>query len=79
MENFPPVFPICFNCGENILSERLYFNEDGKPIHKRCEEKKMNTGWECPRCGKVHAPVVKFCDCIRTETTEKDSKQLLNE
>jgi len=23
----------------------------------------MNEGWVCPRCGKVNAPDVKWCDC----------------
>jgi hypothetical protein len=27
----------------------------------------MNTpkGWECPKCGKVHAPWVAECDCYK--------------
>ena len=23
----------------------------------------MNKGWECPRCGKIHAPYKMSCDC----------------
>lgn len=24
-----------------------------------------NTGWICPKCGAVHAPSVKRCDCVQ--------------
>jgi rubredoxin len=24
----------------------------------------MNKGWECPRCGKIHAPFKLSCDCV---------------
>lgn len=23
----------------------------------------MNTGWICPRCGRVNAPFTSYCDC----------------
>lgn len=28
-------------------------------------------GWECPRCGVIHAPSVRVCDCqrLRGETS----------
>lgn len=25
----------------------------------------MNIGWECPRCGKIHAPHIDSCDCSK--------------
>lgn len=28
-----------------------------------------NTGWICPRCGKVHAPFVPSCDCNESVST----------
>ena len=29
----------------------------------------LMTGWECPRCGIIHAPFVARCDCVvSTET-----------
>ena len=36
-------------------------------------------GWECPRCGSVNAPQIGKCQCVKTESTEKDTRQLLNE
>jgi hypothetical protein len=29
----------------------------------------MNQGWVCPRCGKVHAPFVRGCDCTPPTVT----------
>jgi len=36
-------------------------------------------GWECPRCGSVNSPQKDKCSCIKTESTESDTKVLLNE
>lgn len=45
----------------------------------KSKEKKRNVGWECPRCGIVNSPDKEVCDCVQTESTEKDTKQLLTE
>lgn len=26
-------------------------------------------GWECPRCGKINAPWISYCDCPRNNYT----------
>lgn len=36
-------------------------------------------GWECPRCGSVNAPQIEKCKCVKTESTDKDTRQLLTE
>jgi len=35
----------------------------------------MNTpkGWECPKCGKVHAPWVAECDCYKQVLRDKET------
>ena len=42
-----------------------------------------DVGWECPRCGSVNAPQIEKCKCVRdeskTESTNPDTRQLLNE
>ena len=40
--------------------------------NKKCEEKKENLGWTCPKCGKTYSPSVTSCsDCNKkTETNE---------
>jgi hypothetical protein len=39
----------------------------------------IRKGWICPRCGKVHAPDIKTCDCKnlgREELVWKNGKYL---
>lgn len=43
------------------------------------EENKYPVGWECPRCGSVNAPQKEKCKCVKTESEEQETKQLLNE
>jgi rubrerythrin len=43
------------------------------------ETMENNKGWECPRCGSVNSPQKDKCQCIKTESTDKDTKQLLVE
>jgi ribosomal protein S27AE len=43
------------------------------------KDKQSNLGWECPRCGSVNAPQKDKCQCVKTEDTTKDTKQLLVE
>jgi len=43
------------------------------------KNKNQNVGWECPRCGSVNAPQKDKCQCVKTEDTQKDTKQLLVE
>jgi hypothetical protein len=33
-------------------------------------------GWECPRCGKVHAPWVQECDCHRSTSAEPSRRNV---
>ena len=30
---------------------------------------KAEQGWECPRCGRINAPWVRQCDCVRSNWT----------
>lgn len=39
----------------------------------------IKIGWLCPRCGSVNAPQKEKCKCVKTESTTKDTKQLLTE
>ena len=37
-------------------------------------------GWECPRCGRINAPWLPYCDCDpadyeQTEETESDEEE----
>mgnify|MGYP003328243705 FL=1 len=41
------------------------------------DNKKYPVGWECPRCGSVNAPQKEKCKCVKIESSEKDTKQLL--
>ena len=43
------------------------------------KDKQSNMGWICPRCGSVNAPQKDKCQCVKTEDTQKDTKQLLVE
>lgn len=36
-------------------------------------------GWECPRCKCINSPKNKKCKCVKTESTEGDTKILLTE
>jgi len=46
-----------------------------------------NKGWECPKCGKVNAPHVNQCDCVKDKIQENgryvpladDGRQILTE
>ena len=39
----------------------------------------IKIGWLCPRCGSVNAPQKDKCQCIKTESSDKETKQLLVE
>lgn len=43
------------------------------------DKEKENIGWECPRCHSVNAPRKEKCKCVKTEGSEKDTRQLLQE
>lgn len=43
------------------------------------KEKEYPVGWECPRCGSVNAPQKEKCQCVKNESTQTDTKQLLTE
>ena len=45
-----------------------------------------NKGWECPRCGKVNAPSVLQCECVKQNVSGNtyipravDGREILNE
>ncbi len=46
-----------------------------------------NKGWECPKCGKINAPHVNQCPCVKDTVQEtnqyvplaKDGRQILTE
>lgn len=50
-----------------------------KAMENMNETNKPAAGWECPRCGSVNAPQIEKCKCVKTESTEKDTRQLLTE
>lgn len=55
------------NCPNNVIPVVEYSGwEHENPI-----------GWECPRCGRVHAPWVAGCDCIKL--TVEDNKNYVPE
>ena len=35
-------------------------------------EEEVQVGWLCPRCGKINAPWMPFCDCDQEEVEEKE-------
>lgn len=43
------------------------------------EKEKEFIGWECSRCGSVNAPQKEKCKCVKIESEEKDTKELLTE
>ena len=54
-------------------------NVTNKRKNEMDDNKEYPVGWECPRCGSVNAPQKDKCKCIKTESSEKDTKQLLVE
>jgi len=46
-------------------------------------------GWECPKCGKINAPHINQCSCVKTNVSENkeynysptstDGRQILSE
>ena len=52
---------------------------NNKKVNKMNKKDKEYIGWECPRCGSVNAPQKEKCKCVKIESEEKDSKQLLIE
>lgn len=34
-----------------------------------------NKGWECPKCGKINAPHVNQCDCVKEKIQENNVYQ----
>jgi len=57
-----------------FLENRIF-----KSIGETMEKTKIQEGWLCPRCGSVNSPQKNKCQCVKTESTDKDTKQLLVE
>jgi len=51
------------------------------------QNQQQNKGWECPKCGKINAPHVNQCDCVKEKINEgnqytpiaNDGRQILTE
>lgn len=60
---------ICIKTGEVCITPSC---SEGSCILMNCQQVKHSVGWECPRCGTIHAPWVSSCGCYpqgRTSTT----------
>jgi ribosomal protein S27AE len=33
---------------------------------------KTNKGWECPKCGKINAPHINQCSCVKENMNENN-------
>jgi len=66
----------CPKCG-------LPFWDDHKstavPNLCKCRADNHKWGWECPRCGRVNAPWMPYCNCqiTQTETQEQVTKEVV--
>ena len=38
----------------------------------------MQEGWLCPRCGRVNAPFVNYCECKADDKNDKNEESLKN-
>ena len=71
--------PYCMRCGEHLTTG------DADGLCSGCRANTANEGgasavcgWECPRCGKVNAPWMPWCDChAPVETTLSNSSEPL--
>ena len=65
-------YPICPKCGEECFQAGVCdcSHPDDIKVGK-IEFIPKAQGWECPSCGKCHAPLVLSCDCHISRSSTK--------
>ena len=66
----------CYICGDPLVT-----GDNTSGMCSRCEQASKNgvgnavpEGWECPRCGRISAPWMPYCDCSKTVEAEYSNK-----
>lgn len=58
---------VCKACGQHFGTTNEPHTCGGAPIYYKPIPP---IGWECPKCGRVHAPWVAFCSCTKPKGEE---------